>query len=575
MPFSLRPAFLALCALMPLATPLGAETAAGSYLAARAATAANDYRAAIGLYDAALDANPGVPELMDGAILAQIGAGNVAKAAELARVFVAAGGKSQQSHLAIMAEKALAGDFAGIIADGKAGDTASGNGALFDDLVQAWAELGSGEMTLALAGFDKIAKTPGLEFFGHYNKALALASAGDFEGAEAILSGNSGVSLQSDRRGVLARVQVLSQLERNPDAIKLLEKNFGRGQDPGVDDLIARLEAGEPLPFDIVRNATDGLAEVFYMLGAALSGDADDAYVLLYGRITTRLRPGHVDATLLTAEQLEKLGQHDLASAVYAEIKADDPAYYIAEIGRAAATRAAGRPEAAIEILQALARSHGQIVTVQNALGDALRRDERYAEAVKAYDTALSMIPTPTRAQWALFYARGICHERLDHWDLAVADFRRSLELDPEQPQVLNYLGYSFVEKGENLEEALSMIQRAVAARPDAGYILDSLAWAYYQMGRFDEALQPMERASLLEPVDAVVTDHLGDVYWQVGRTREAEFQWHRALSFEPAEAEALRIKAKLAKGLDAVLADEAAQVPKATEVTKESGDGN
>ena len=571
MPISLRPALVALLALIPFATPLAAETAAGSYLAARSASAASDYRAAVSLYDAALAASPGNPVLLDGAILAYIGAGNVAKAAELAREFVAAGGKGQQSHLAIMAEKAASGDFAGILADGKTGDTASGNGALFDELVQAWAELGSGEMSLALASFDKIAKTPGLEFFGHYNKALALASAGDFEGAEAILSGKSGTSLQTDRRGVLARVEILSQLERNPEAIALLDKSFGRGQDPGVDDLIRRLEAGEPLPFDIVRNATEGLAEVFYMLGAALSGDADDGYVLLYGRVATHLRPDHVDATLLTAEQLERLGQHELATEVYAAIKPDDPAYYIAEIGRAAATRAAGRPEAAIEILQALARSHGQIVTVQTALGDGLRRDERYAEAARAYDAALAMIAAPTRAQWALFYARGICRERLGQWDLAVADFRRSLDLDPEQPQVLNYLGYSLVEKGENLDEALQMIQRAVAARPDAGYILDSLAWAYYTLGRYDEALPPMERASLLEPVDAVVTDHLGDVYWSVGRTREAEFQWHRALSFEPTEAEALRIRAKLAKGLDAVLADEAVTAPAATETS----DGN
>ena len=568
MPITLRPALVALLTLLPLATTGRADIAAGAYLSARSASSANDFRAALAPYDTALAASPGNPALMDGAILANIGVGNLARAAELSREFVAAGGKSQQSHLAIMAEKALAGDFAGILADGKSGDPVSGNGALFDDLVQAWAQLGSGDVTKSLAAFDKIAATSGLEFFGHYHKALALASAGDFEGAEAILSGKSGVSLQSDRRGVFARVEVLSQLEKNPEAIALLEKNFGRGQDPGVDDLIRRLEAGEPLPFDTVRNATDGLAEVFYVLGSALSNDADEAYVLMLARIALHLRPDHVDAALLTAEQLEKLGQHDLATEAYAAIKPDDPSYYIAELGRAAATRAAGRTEAAIEILQALARSHGQIVAVQNALGDALRRDERYGEAVAAYDAALAMIPTPTRAHWPLFYARGICHERQGHWDLAVADFRRSLALDPDQPQVLNYLGYSFVEKGENLEEALQMIQRAVAARPDAGYILDSLAWAYYQMGRFDEALAPMERASLLEPVDAVVTDHLGDVYWTVGRTREAEFQWRRALSFEPAEDEALRIRAKLAKGLDAVLADEAAAAPTPTETS-------
>jgi Flp pilus assembly protein TadD len=134
---------------------------------------------------------------------------------------------------------------------------------------------------------------------------------------------------------------------------------------------------------------------------------------------------------------------------------------------------------------------------------------------------------------------------------------RRALELNPDQPQVLNYLGYSFVDRGVNLEEALGMIQRAVAGQPDSGYIIDSLAWAYFRLGRYDEAVEPMEKASLLEPVDPVVTDHLGDVYWMVGRTREAEFQWHRALSFGPTEADAARIRKKLEQGLDAVLAAE------------------
>ena len=136
---------------------------------------------------------------------------------------------------------------------------------------------------------------------------------------------------------------------------------------------------------------------------------------------------------------------------------------------------------------------------------------------------------------------------------------REALRLNPDQPQVLNYLGYSFVDRGENLDEALGMIERAVAAEPGSGYIIDSLAWAYYRLGRYADAVAPMEQASLLEPVDPIVTDHLGDVYWAVGRTREAEFQWHRALSYGPLEKDAVRIRAKLEKGLDAVLAEEGA----------------
>jgi len=136
-------------------------------------------------------------------------------------------------------------------------------------------------------------------------------------------------------------------------------------------------------------------------------------------------------------------------------------------------------------------------------------------------------------------------------------DFRKALELNPNQPDVLNYLGYSLVEQRIKLDEALEMIQTAVAENPDSGYITDSLGWIFYRLGRFDEAVAPMERAVELLPVDPIVNDHLGDVYYKVGRTREAEFQWKRALSFEPEEAEAKRIRDKLARGLTAVLADE------------------
>ena len=168
-------------------------------------------------------------------------------------------------------------------------------------------------------------------------------------------------------------------------------------------------------------------------------------------------------------------------------------------------------------------------------------------------------MPEPVGRHWSLFYSRGICHERGGDFPAAEVDFRRALALNPDQPQVLNYLGYSLVDRGEKLPEALEMIERAVAAQPDQGYILDSLAWALFRLGRHDEALKPMEQASLLEPVDPVVTDHLGDVYWMVGRTLEAQFQWRRALSFDPAEKDAQRIRRKLEVGLDVVMAEEAA----------------
>ena len=208
---------------------------------------------------------------------------------------------------------------------------------------------------------------------------------------------------------------------------------------------------------------------------------------------------------------------------------------------------------------QALAAQNGDLVSVQFSLGEVLQDEKRFEEAAAAYSAAIDLRGAPTKEDWVLYFYRGICHEQSKNWDQAEADFRQALALNPTQPQVLNYLGYGLVDRGEKLDEALAMIEKAVAGDPQEGYIIDSLAWAYFKLGRYADALEPMERASLLEPVDPIVTDHLGDVYWMNDRKMEAEFQWRRALSFEPTEKDAARILRKLEIGLDAVMAEEAA----------------
>lgn len=552
----LRSLLLSTALTLGLALPALAQEAgnAGAYLAARVAATESDYRAAAEWYARALSDDPGNIALLEGAVLANLSLGDMAAAADAARQLSQAGTVNQVAYLALVDAAAQTGDFDGMLALSKGGSHA---GALLEGLVAAWAHLGAGRMSEATDGFDALAKTKGLEAFGLYHKALALASAGDFGGADDILSGRAAGPIGVMRRGVIAHAQILSQLERNADAVALLDRSFGAEPDPQIDDLRRRLQAGEPIAFDVVRTAKDGLAEVFFTLSTALNGEADDGYTLLYTRIATDLRPDHTEALLLTAGLLEQLGQHDLATEAYGAVPPDSPVFHVAEMGRAEAAWNAGRKEAAVEILTGLARSNPGLLAVRAALADTLRRNERFAEARAAYDAALALIATPAPEHWAIFFSRGICAERLKDFAGAEADMRKALELNPDQPQVLNYLGYSFVERGENLDEALSMIERAVAGQPDSGYIIDSLAWAYFRLGRYADAVEPMEKASLLEPVDPVVTDHLGDVYWMAGRTREAEFQWHRALSFNPTEADAVRIRAKLEQGLDAVLAAE------------------
>lgn len=555
--FPLSPTLMALLAV--LAAPGGARAEdldPGAYLAARLAASSGDYRQGAQWFDRALAADPTNASLLEGAVQSAVGEGDLPAAARHAERLVAAGSHSQIAYLALLARQASNGEFGQITQDLDAGRSV---GSVLDSLVKAWAHLGDGKMTDALAEFDDVAQTEGLSGLAYYHKALALASAGDFEGAQALLADGKADPFAQTRRGVIAHVQILSQLERKDEALKQLEDSFGTDPDPQIDDLRARLKAGETLPFDTVRNATDGLAEVFHSFAAVLDGQAEPGFLLLYTRIAEYLRPDLADTRIASAQLLEQQGQYDLAAEAYATITPDSPVFHLAEMGRAEVLLASGRQEAGLEVLQALTRSHAELIGVHIALADALRSAERFEDSVAAYDTAISMIKTPRARHWVLFFARGISLERIGDFARAEADMRKALELSPDQPAVLNYLGYSFVDRGINLDEALGMIQRAVAAEPDSGAITDSLAWAYFRLGRYREAVEPMERAALLEPVDPVVTDHLGDVYWAVGRKLEAAFQWRRALSFDPEEKDAQRIRRKLEIGLDALRAEEGA----------------
>jgi len=368
----------------------------------------------------------------------------------------------------------------------------------------------------------------------------------------------------------MAHAEILAKLGRFDDALTTLRASFGGSTDPELDVLIARIEAREDVAFTHVTSALDGIAEVFFTFGAVLKSEsAGDYYVLLYTRVARYLRPDHVDALLLTAGLLDGLGQYDLAIEEYKAVPADDPAYHAAELGRADSLRRMDKSDQAIEVLEQLTRSHGHLAVVHSTLGDVLRGQEKFEQAIEAYNRALERTTETTRNRWLLYYSRGIAEERTGDWEASEADFRAALALESEQPQVLNYLGYSMVEQDRNLDEALEMIERAVAASPSSGYIVDSLGWVLYRLGRYEEAVVQMERAVELLAVDPVLNDHLGDVYWAVGRQREAEFQWRRALSFVgqgqmDTEADPDGIRRKLEVGLDKVLEEERAPPLKA-----------
>ncbi|GFE52206.1 hypothetical protein So717_39590 [Roseobacter cerasinus] len=557
-----KAAATALALSVTAAAPAAAQSIAGPYLAGRSAATHSDFEQAADYFTRALTRDPRNGQLMESVLASQLALGRLERAVPVAEALAALGQQGQIADLVLTADLILKEDYEAVIAT-SLGE--QGIGPLVDGLIRAWGLLGTGQAQKALEAFDALAVEPGLQGFAMYHKAMALASVGDFEGAEEIFGTDASGTVLQTRRGVLARAEILSQLERDAEALELLQRVFNGATDPEIEQMVEALNGDAPVPFRHITSVQDGLAEVFFSVAAALRSEAGPDYTILYAQIALALRPDHVDAVLLAAELFEELEQYDQAIKVYRTVPQTDPAYHAAELGRAAALRRSGKPEASIEVLEQLTRSHGHLAAVQSSLGDALRQQDRFAEAVVAYNRAAALLEDRGGPSWFLYYARAIAYERQDNWAEAESDFRAALAINPGQPQVLNYLGYSLVEQQVKLEEALEMIERAVAASPDSGYIIDSLGWALYRLGRYEEAVPHMERAVELMPVDPVVNDHLGDVYWAVGRKREAEFQWARALSFvdeddASGEADPARIRRKLDVGLDIVLSEEGAE---------------
>jgi Flp pilus assembly protein TadD len=528
----------------------------GPYLAARQAVVNHNYGVASDYFSRALEQSPEDKSIMGQAMAAFLAAGDVERAHTLAQVL----DNSPENPTLVRALKIASlfksKNYQGVLAQLEI-DVVAGRS--IDGLLKGWALMGLGQVSDALEEFDTVSESQGMQNFSNYQKALALASVGDFEGADSVLMTKESAPVTMSSRGRLAYAQILVQRDRRNAAATFLTKIYDDNGDQEVLALISRIRAGANIDFDIITNASEGAGEVFLFLALALQDGESQDVLLLYTRLASYIAPQNIHALLLSAQLLEELKNYDLAIATYDAVPRSHPAFVKAELGRAQALVSIGKKETAIEVLTQLSESFPKMRGVHDALGNLLRQDGQFDAAIEVYDTAISMIKNPEPKHWYNFYVRAIAYERDGNWAAAMRDFDNALILSPNQFQVLNYLGYSLVERGERLEEALSMIQLAVAAQPKAGYIIDSLGWVQYKLGYYNEAVSQLERAAELMATDPIVNDHLGDSYWAVGRKIEARFQWRRALSFitadtELADIDPVRVQQKLDIGLDAVL---------------------
>lgn len=539
-----------------LAGPAAAKDGlAGSYLAARQASIAGDFLAASNYLTRVVDQDPNNVDAMESLILSKIALGMFDQVIPIADEIVMSGVQSQVAHVIQIGNAVQQRDYNALVDQL---DRQMGIGhSVVDGLLTAWAYVGAGDVQAAFAQMKALENQEVSQGLVSYHMALMYSVTGDFERAEAIFQAIGDAPGALTRRAIIVRLQSLMMQGAFDRADALLKTFFGDNLDPELFQLRSDIKANKVPRERLIDSVPDGIGEVFFAVAKALNTEAQDDYTLMHARIAILLSAKHVEAILLTAQILENMGQYDLATKAYQKIPSDNPIFHLAELGRAEALWDSGNVKAAIEALENLTRSHRNMVRAYRVLGNYLRYEERYNEAIDVYNDAIELSGTEDPSAWQLFYARGIAYERLNIWPKADRDFREALRINPDQPLVLNYLGYSLVEKKIQLDEALGMIEKAVELRPQSGFIVDSLGWVLFRMGLYDQAVPHLERAAELEPIDPIINDHLGDVYWAVGRKREAHFQWRRALSFDPEEVEAERIRRKLDVGLDQVLQEE------------------
>jgi tetratricopeptide (TPR) repeat protein len=529
--------------------PIDLQSPLGSYLAARHAQQEHDYADAGTFLERALAADPGNYDLVRRTFVLRVSEGRIAEAVPLAQRIVAIDGRSGLAGLTLMEQDLKLANY-DKVAEGGRTMPREGAQRYAVPLLMAWAEAGRQHPAPALQALDGMGDMHGLEPLRDLHVALIDDYLGRVDDAAAAYG-----RLVGDPAGASLRVVELAGnfYERHgkpDDARSLYERAIARD---GTNDIaergLKRLAAGQVPPSLITRPAQGG-AEALFDLATLMNQRETVDSGLVYARLSLDLDPDFAPAVLLIGEMRDEENRPADALELYRKVPADSSLYWTARLRTVAALDALDRTDEAAAMLRDMAAERPDRAEPLIELGDLFRSHKRFAEAVTAYDGAIARTPNLGPRDWRMFYSRGVALERSGEWPRAEADLKQALKLQPEQPLVLNYLGYSWIDKGQNLAEALKMIERAVELRPDDGYIVDSLGWAFYRLGEMTRATQFLERAIELLPEDPTINDHLGDAYWRTGRLVEARYQWSRALQFGPEADEVQGIRTKLDRGL-------------------------
>lgn len=522
----------------------------GDVLVARVASGDRDTDVAAARYGYALAADPDNLQLLERAFIFSLSAGEMDEAGRFAELLIARKDEAPLAHVTLGILALKRGNPAEAVTQL---EQAGGRGSSFTGaMLGSWALAAAGRSDDALAALEHAPdRMPNARFI-QYHAALIASLAGKAAEAEQAYKDALGADQRRNPRLVRAYAAFLDGQGRHDEALALLkETEGGAGEDPGV--AAARREAlsGSRIT-PVVATAREGMAEVLYGLAGALISDRGVDLPLVYLQLALALEPDFDIAAMLQGEIYESLEKWEDAARAYSRVGRSSPYHPRAQIELARLDARDDNVDKAVERLARIGGTGPARFDALVAAGDVLRGAERWDEAADAYGKAVALIAAPKESDWTVYYAQGIALERAGRWPEAEKQLQHALTIKPDQPLVLNYLGYTWIEHGVNLEKALAMIERAVEQRPNDGFILDSLGWAYYRLGKYADSVEILEQAVLMQPGEATINDHLGDAYWRVGREREARFQWSHALTFEPEAGEVPVIRAKLDHGLDA-----------------------
>jgi tetratricopeptide (TPR) repeat protein len=531
--------------LVPLNLPM---TFSGSYLAGRSADIAKDIGTAVAFYDDAIEIDPENPMLVERLQLLSLATGDFEQGFPLSEEILDTDQSNAVARLALAVRAFGKADYAGAqeqlaaVAAGPLPDLIAG-------LVTAWAQFGEGNVDQALETIDGLSGPSWYASFKDLHAALIQDAAG--RAKDAVDTITRAYEYDQTLSVVLAYARINARAGMTDDAVNALRATGEAApMDPTVTDLLAQIEAGSEIA-PVAADAQQGAAQVLFNLGAALSTDEGPEQPAAYLALAGFLDPALTEVKRQLGRVYAAAGRCEDAIPIFEAIPADNILRHDADMQIGTCLATLDRTDEAVAYLQRAVESNPGDVEAATELGNVYRWAERYPEAAVAYTAAIDALGEPTAADWRTFYFRGVSYVFADDWGSAEADFERALELSPNQPDVLNFLGYSWVDMGLHLDRAVDMIRTAVELRPRSGYIVDSLGWAYFQLGRYDEAVTALEHALELESSDSTLFDHLGDAYWMVGRKREAMFQWAHARDYNPDASALDRILLKLEVGLD------------------------